>query len=70
MVLFSGPFTPSAMATVNKLPMAQAVPEAVPATNIDLEAAEYNDSVLLGHRSTAETIVLCFANLIPPLGVL
>jgi hypothetical protein len=40
-------------------------------TNADIETApELNDSILLGHRTTAETIVLCFANLIPPLGVL
>lgn len=33
------------------------------------QTLEYSDRVLLGQRSYAETIVLCFANLIPPLGV-
>lgn len=36
----------------------------------DMEAvAQLNDSVLLGHRTWPESIVLCLANLIPPLGV-
>ena len=36
----------------------------------DVEALHYSDDkVLLGHRSCAETLVLCIANLIPPLGV-
>lgn len=35
----------------------------------DIEAAQLDDKSLLGHRSWAETAVLCFANLIPPLGV-
>lgn len=37
----------------------------------DVEAAqkELDDKVLLGKRSCMESIVLCFANLIPPLGV-
>ena len=36
----------------------------------DIEsAAVLDDSVLLGQRSWAESIVLSFANLIPPLGV-
>ena len=36
----------------------------------DIESATgLNDRVLLGQRSWAESIVLCFANLIPPLGV-
>lgn len=30
---------------------------------------ELDDKVLLGHRSCMESIVLCFANLIPPVGV-
>lgn len=36
----------------------------------DVEAVEQlNDSVLLGHRTWPESVVLCFANLVPPLGV-
>ncbi|KAK9895176.1 hypothetical protein P389DRAFT_197243 [Cystobasidium minutum MCA 4210] len=33
------------------------------------QGQEYSDRVLLDQRSWMETVVLCFANLIPPLGV-
>lgn len=68
------PPTPAAPSTatlnMEKAPLESPSPSSAAAAPQDVEKAEeYSDRVLLGQRSYAETIVLCFANLIPPLGV-
>lgn len=74
----SNPAGPSTTMNMNmeKAPLetpsasAAAAAAAQPAQDVERgEGEKYSDRVLLGHRSHAETIVLCFANLIPPLGV-